>query len=190
MSSTKKSATENPDQSRCACFSTVSSPVGKLMLVADDSALTGLYFLECDHTPPDTRRWRHDPDHPLLRQTETELREYFDGSRQRFSLAVRPSGTQFQESVWREIARIPYGETISYSELASRAGAPQAVRAAGTSTGRNPVSIVIPCHRVMGKNGSMCGFGGGLDRKRFLLELEGMKFGAAEKTTAQTCLLL
>src|SRR5262249_49580642 len=85
---------------------------------------------------------------------------------------LRPTGTDFQEKIWQQIARIPYGKTISYSELAKRAGAPEAVRAAGTSTGRNPVAILIPCHRVVGKNGSMGGFAGGLERKHHLLELE------------------
>ena len=87
-------------------------------------------------------------------------------------MPLRLAGTDFQRRVWGEIARIPYGETVSYSALAERAGAPLAVRAAGTSTGRNPAAIVVPCHRVMGKNGDLCGFGGGLERKRYLLKLE------------------
>ena len=94
------------------------------------------------------------------------------GKGKSFSVPLRLSGTDFQKRVWREIALIPYGETLSYSELAKRAGAPHAVRAAGRSTGRNPVSIIIPCHRVVGKNGNMCGFAGGLEKKRHLLELE------------------
>src|ERR1051325_2484980 len=109
---------------------------------------------------------------PVLREAAKQLREYFAGKRKSFSLPLRLAGTDFQRRVWGEIARIPYGETVSYSALAQRAGAPLAVRAAGTSTGRNPAAIVVPCHRVMGKNGDLCGFGGGLERKRYLLKLE------------------
>ena len=150
----------------------VKSGIKDLMLVADDSALIGLYFMGCDHIPAASKDWIHDARHPVLRQAATQLREYFEGKRDHFTIPLRLAGTDFQQKVWREIARIPYGETIAYGELAERAGAPRAIRAAGTSTGRNPVAIIIPCHRVVGKNGGMGGFAGGLERKRFLLELD------------------
>jgi methylated-DNA-[protein]-cysteine S-methyltransferase len=153
-------------------YSVIKSPVNDLMLVADDSALVGLYFAGCDHIPAANRRWTLDPKHPVLQQAATQLDEYFAGKRTEFSLPMRLAGTEFQEKVWRQIARIPYGETISYSDLAKRAGATRAIRAVGTSTGRNPVAIVIPCHRVVGKDGNMRGFAGGLERKRRLLDLE------------------
>ncbi len=156
-------------------YSIIKSPIDDLMLVTDDSALTGLYFVGCDHIPTASNRWTLNPQHPVLRQAAKQLQEYFAGKRESFSLPLRLAGTDFQERVWREIALIPYGETISYGDLAKRAGAPQAIRAAGTSTGRNPVAIVIPCHRVVGKNGDMCGFAGGLERKRYLLGLETKK---------------
>jgi methylated-DNA-[protein]-cysteine S-methyltransferase len=153
-------------------YAIVNGPIGGLMLVADDSALIGLYFAGCDHIPVASQRWTLNPRHPVLQQAAKQLREYLAGQRKEFSLPLRLAGTDFQQRVWREISLIPYGETISYSDLASRAGAPQAIRAAGTNTGRNPVSIIIPCHRVVGKNGTMRGFAGGLERKRRLLELE------------------
>ena len=162
-------------------YSITKSPVHDLMLVADDSALIGLYFAGCDHIPAASNRWKRHAKHPVLQQAEKQLQEYFAGERTEFSLPLRLTGTDFQQRVWREIALIPYGETITYSDLAKRAGAPQAIRAAGTNTGRNPVSIIIPCHRVVGKNGSLHGFAGGLERKRHLLELENSDAKSAKK---------
>ena len=150
----------------------VKSPIGELMLVTDGSALMGLYFFGCDHIPAASQHWKRNAEHPILRLAGQQLTEYFAGKREKFSVPLRWTGTDFQASVWREIARIPYGETVSYSDLASRAGKPEAIRAAGTSTGRNPISIIVPCHRVVGKNGSLHGFAGGLERKRHLLGLE------------------
>jgi len=158
-------------QSAIFC-SIIPSPVGDLLLATDGTALTGLYFAGRDHIPAVSKQWTRNPRHPVLQQTAKQLKEYFAGKRTKFSLPLRPSGTNFQEKVWQEIARIPYGETITYTDLAKRAGAPLAIRAAGTSTGRNPLSIIIPCHRVVGKNGSLTGFAGGLGKKRHLLELE------------------
>ncbi len=153
-------------------YSIIKSLVGDLILVADASALTGLYFEGCQHVPAASKGWTLNAQHPVLEKTAKQLKEYFEGKRTSFSLPLRLAGTDFQEKIWQQIARIPYGKKISYSELAKRAGAPQAIRAAGTATGQNPVSIIIPCHRVMGKNGRLCGFAGGLERKRLLLELE------------------
>ncbi len=153
-------------------YSIIKTPLDDLMLVANTSELVGLYFVGCDHIPAASNRWTLNARHPVLQQTAEQLREYFAGKRKSFSLPLRLAGTDFQERVWREIACIPYGETISYSHLAKRAGVPQAIRAAGTSTGRNPIGVIIPCHRVVGKNGGMGGYAGGLERKRYLLELE------------------
>ncbi len=153
-------------------YLSVKSPIGELMLVADESALRGVYFVGCDHVPKASGEWNRDARHPVLAQAAKQLAEYFAGKRTEFSLPLHFEGTDFQEKIWRGIARIPFGKTTSYSDLAKRAGSPGAVRAAGTSTGRNPLAIVVPCHRVMGKNGGLCGFAGGLERKRKLLALE------------------
>ena len=153
-------------------YSVIRSDVGELMLVTDGSALIGLYFADRDHLPAASSSWKRDDQHPVLRTVARQLAEYFAGQRTSFSIPLRPIGTGFQEKIWGEIARVPYGKTITYSELAARAGASHAIRAAGTATGRNPISIIVPCHRVVGKKGDMCGFAGGLDRKRRLLELE------------------
>ncbi len=161
-------------------YSIIKSLVGDLMLVADGSALTGLYFGGCQHVPAESKRWTLNAQHPVIEKTAKQLNEYFEGKRTSFLLPMRLAGTDFQEKIWRQIALIPYGKRISYSELANRAGAPQAIRAAGTATGQNPLSIIIPCHRVMGKNGGMCGFAGGLERKRLLLELEKRDYSRAE----------
>jgi len=166
-------------------YSIIKSPIDNLMLVADASALTGVYFAGCDHIPAAGSRWTLNAQHPVLRQAAKQLQEYFAGKRENFSLPLRLAGTDFQKKIWREIALIPYGETITYGDLAKRAGAPEAVRAAGTSTGRNPVSIIIPCHRVVGKNGDMCGFAGGLERKQYLLKLETEPRGSLSPRTNQ-----
>jgi len=155
-------------------YSILQSPIGDLKLVVDDSALIGLYFVGCDHIPAASRRWKLDARHPVLQQASKQLQEYFSRKRERFSLPLRLAGTDFQRKVWQQIALIPYGETITYTDLAKRADASDAIRAVGTATGRNPLSILIPCHRVMGKNGSLCGFAGGLERKRYLLERENL----------------
>ena len=150
----------------------IKTPLGDLLLVANETKLIGLYFDACDHVPAARKIWVANSNHPILQETEKQLREFFDGKRSDFSLPLHLVGTDFQERVWREIARIPFGETITYTELADRAGAPRAIRAAGTNTGLNPISIIIPCHRVVGKDGGMGGYAGGLERKRHLLELE------------------
>ena len=153
-------------------YTTLKTSMGELLLAATESEITGLYFVGRDHVPAARSSWTLNPQHPLLRQAGEQLHDYFEGKRTRFSLPLHFAGTDFQGRVWREIARIPYGETINYSELATRAGNPKAIRAAGTNTGRNPLAIFIPCHRVMGKDGSLTGFAGGLEWKRYLLELE------------------
>ena len=153
-------------------YNIIKTPMGDLILVANDSELTGIYFPGCDHVPAEHKDWKRDARHPVLRQAKEQLDEYFAGARTEFSLPMRFAGTDFQERVWRQIARIPHGKTLSYADLARKAGKPRAIRAAGSNTGRNPLSIVIPCHRVVGTNGGFGGYAGGLDRKRYLLELE------------------
>jgi len=113
-----------------------------------------------------------DPDHPVLAETERQLGEYFAGRRRRFDLTLDFAGTDFQQQVWRALLAIPYGETRSYSDIARQIGAPDAVRAVGAANGRNPISIIAPCHRVIGANGSLTGFAGGIEIKRRLLALE------------------
>ncbi|HEY2343953.1 MAG TPA: methylated-DNA--[protein]-cysteine S-methyltransferase, partial [Chthoniobacteraceae bacterium] len=150
------------------------SLLGDLLLVAEDEHLIGVYFSGRNHDfPVKTTGWTLDPKHPVLQEANQQIEGYLDGSRKQFSLPIHFGGTDFQHEIWKQISLIPFGETISYSELAKRAGAPSAVRAAGAATGRNPISIVVPCHRIVGKDGAMRGFGGGLDRKRKLLGIEG-----------------
>jgi methylated-DNA-[protein]-cysteine S-methyltransferase len=148
------------------------SPVGDLTLVANESELIGIYFPSHRHGPKTQKTWTLNQGHPVLQQAAKQLGEYFEGKRDSFTVPMNFSGTEFQKRVWRQIARIPFGKTISYSELAKKAGAPRAIRAAGAATGRNPLSIIVPCHRVLGKNNAITGYAGGLDRKRHLLELE------------------
>jgi methylated-DNA-[protein]-cysteine S-methyltransferase len=151
---------------------TLASPVGPLLLAAGDDGLRLIEFDAPRHAHPRGADWR-EGDHPLLDAAEAQLREYFAGARRAFELPLAPQGTPFQVQVWRTLARIGYGETWSYARLAQAVGRPSATRAVGAANGRNPLSIVLPCHRVIGSDGSLTGFGGGLPVKRFLLELEG-----------------
>jgi methylated-DNA-[protein]-cysteine S-methyltransferase len=121
---------------------------------------------------PKQRGWQLDRRHPVLKRAKKELAQYFAGRRKRFSVALDPRGTPFQRAVWKQIARVRFGETLSYGELARRAGHPGSARAAGAATGRNPIGIIVPCHRIVGSNGSLTGYAGGLARKRGLLALE------------------
>ena len=153
------------------CYERVASPVGPLLLAVSDVGLRAIEF----PGPTRARRsglWRQG-DHRLLRDARTQLREYFDGTRRAFDLPLALEGTAFQRAVWHALATIPYGETISYGELAARVGRPSASRAVGGANGRNPLPIVLPCHRVIGAKGALTGFGGGVPTKRFLLTLEG-----------------
>jgi methylated-DNA-[protein]-cysteine S-methyltransferase len=149
-------------------YTTIASPVGELLLAAEDGFLTGLYLAAEQHAPP-AGAVRDDPAFAAARG---QLEEYFAGERRAFDVPLAPPGTAFQQHAWQELRRIGYGETITYAELAARLGRPTAVRAAGAANGANPISIVIPCHRVIGSNGSLTGYSGGLEAKRFLLELE------------------
>jgi len=149
-------------------YAEMQSPVGRLLLVSDEAGLREIRFEKEGQTPePD---WRNAPEE--LAQERKQLEQYFAGERQEFELRLAPEGTPFQQRVWQELARIPYGETISYGELAKRVGNPAASRAVGAANGQNPIPIVLPCHRVIGSNGKLVGFGGGLDIKQALLETE------------------
>jgi methylated-DNA-[protein]-cysteine S-methyltransferase len=148
----------------------LSTPIGKLLLAADAKGLREVWFETGKHRQEPAPSWQRDPTKVAF--AATQLREYFAGERQHFDLPLHPLGTSFQVNVWLTLAKIPYGTTISYGELARRIDQPLAVRAVGAANGRNPLPIVLPCHRVIGSDGSLTGFGGGLPTKRFLLALE------------------
>lgn len=155
-------------------FARLRTPLGTVVAIAAGGALTGLHFEGGRHAPPIAPEWREDPYASPLRECAEQLADYFAGKRQCFDLPVAPRGTPFQQRVWREIAQVPFGETISYAELARRAGAPGSARAAGAATGRNPLAIVVPCHRIVASGGSLTGYAGGIGRKAGLLALEGV----------------
>ena len=148
----------------------VGSPVGPLRLVATDGVLSAVYLTDHRHAPPVSEAWRDDAG--SLAVAADQLAEYFAGTRTAFDLPVHLVGTPFQLLVWEGLRTIPYGQTLTYGELAARLGRPGASRAVGLANGRNPVSIVVPCHRVVGADGSLTGYGGGLERKAALLAHE------------------
>ena len=148
------------------------SPQGQMLLVAGGEELSGVYFDGQKYLPEIGSQWRRDASHAPLIQAQRELAEYFGGERRQFEIALAPEGTPFQLSVWKAIASVAFGKTITYAELAKRAGCQGSARAAGAATGRNPITIIVPCHRIVGSNGSLTGYAGGLDRKRALLALE------------------
>ena len=148
----------------------IDSPYGPLTLVATDGALSGLYMTDQRHRPPEETFGA--PDDTPFGETIDQLKAYFAGELKEFDLPLRLDGTPFQRTVWEQLRRIPYGETRSYGELADAIGNPKASRAVGLANGRNPLGIIVPCHRVVGANGSLTGYGGGLDRKKRLLDFE------------------
>ena len=148
------------------------SPHGRMLLVASEEGVTGVYFDGQKYHPDLDPGWRRDAGHDVLARAKRELAEYFAGERTTFDTPLAPEGTPFQKAVWRAISTVAFGETITYDELARRAGFPGSARAAGAATGRNPLTILVPCHRIVGANGSLTGYAGGLDRKRALLALE------------------
>ena len=150
----------------------VDSPVGPLFVAADEDGMRAIEFCRNRHPVKRQDDWR-EGDNALLRRARAQLDEYFAGARRTFDLPLSPAGTEFQRGVWTTLATIPYGETISYAQLATRVGKPSAMRAVGAANGRNPLPIVLPCHRVIGADGALTGFGGGLPTKQFLLKLEG-----------------
>jgi methylated-DNA-[protein]-cysteine S-methyltransferase len=149
------------------------TPVGALLLAADAAGLRHIEFPESRHPTAHVGDGWREGDNGVLQETRRQLDEYFAGQRRGFELPLAPHGTPFQLQVWRTLATIPYGETISYAQLAARVGRPNAMRAVGAANGRNPLPLVLPCHRVIGADGSLTGFGGGLPTKRYLLTLEG-----------------
>ncbi len=154
--------------------SALDSPIGPITLTASDGYLTGVHMHEQRHAPTASEEWVRDDE--ALRPVAEQLAAYFAGRLTRFDLPMRLSGTEFQQTVWCALRDIPFGETMSYGELARRVGRPGASRAVGLANGRNPVAIIVPCHRVIGSDGSLTGYGGGIDRKVWLLEHEGADY--------------
>ncbi|MEU0385487.1 methylated-DNA--[protein]-cysteine S-methyltransferase [Streptomyces chartreusis] len=146
------------------------SPYGPLTLVADDGVLCGLYMTGQRHRPPEETFGTRDD--TLFAKTEEQLKAYFTGELKEFTVELRLAGTPFQRRVWDQLRRIPYGETRTYGQLADALGTPTASRAVGLANGRNPIGIIVPCHRVIGANGGLTGYGGGLERKQRLLDFE------------------
>lgn len=144
---------------------TFNSPIGPMIATADDNALIALDFIDHPCVIETSA-------HPLLLQLEDELSEYFEGKRTSFTLPLNPEGTLFQKSVWKTLLKIPYGETISYASEANMLGNPKATRAVANANGKNPIPILIPCHRVIASNGGLGGYNGGINKKEFLLKLE------------------
>ncbi|RQO37349.1 cysteine methyltransferase [Herminiimonas sp. KBW02] len=153
------------------------SPVGRLLLAASGQGLSGIYFEEHKHfkgkdgwqqASTQSAGWKH------LQATAQQLDEYFAGRRTEFDVALDMTGTVFQRSVWQELSAIPFGASVSYAQHAQKLGNPKALRAVGAAIGKNPVSIIVPCHRVIGSSGAVTGYAGGVERKRFLLALEGV----------------
>ena len=150
----------------------IDTPLGGVTMAATDQGLAGVWFDQQRHWP-DTTGWQTKDDHPALLEAAAQLRDYFAGRRSHFDMQLDLShGTVFQQGVWQALLAIPAGETTTYGALSQRVGNPTAVRAVGAAVGRNPISVIVPCHRVLGADGSLTGYAGGLDRKTALLELE------------------
>jgi methylated-DNA-[protein]-cysteine S-methyltransferase len=152
-------------------YSVFNSPIGELVLSGEDEALTAIAFSDSKKAPAIDSSWRRDD--AAFAQVSGQLRAYFAGELKEFELALAPHGTPFQQRVWEALRTIPHGATTTYATLAERLGDPRATRAVGLANGRNPIPIVIPCHRVIGADGSLTGYGGGLERKQWLLAHEG-----------------
>lgn len=160
----------------------VTTPLGEMLLAASDTALEGAWFMGQKHFPSFSSAGgnlplpeQDDTTCAILALAQAELLAFFDGSRSGFSVPLAPKGTSFQQRVWKVLSAIPYGESRTYGEVAALAGVEGAYRAAGSAIGRNPVSVFIPCHRVLGSGGRMTGYAGGLERKQYLLTLEGIE---------------
>jgi methylated-DNA-[protein]-cysteine S-methyltransferase len=162
-------STVTPDAAH-VYYTTMASPIGELLLVGDGESLCGLYMQEGRRPKRIAAEWRESA--APFAHVKTQLEEYFAGERTTFDIPLVPEGAPFEREVWHALEGIPFGETVSYGEIARRVGQPGAARAVGTANGRNPIAVIVPCHRVIGADGSLTGFGGGLERKRLLLELE------------------
>lgn len=168
------------EQTMTLSWCVIDSPVGPLLLADDNGGLSRVHFdgdRDSSSLPPEQRC-----ETPLLREARQQIDAYFAGRLKGFDLPLSPTGTAFQMNVWRALIDIPYGETISYAELARRVDSPRAFRAVGSANGSNPIALIIPCHRVIATGGGLGGYGGGLDRKRWLLALEGARAVAAVPT--------
>ena len=154
-------------------YTTYVSPLGTITLQANEHGLLGVWF-EIQTTQPEELGQFSEND-PILSKAIKQLEEYFSGDRREFDLPISAVGTEFQQQVWKALTTIPYGETWSYQDLANAIGNPKAVRAVGLANGKNPVSVIVPCHRVIGKNGKLTGYAGGVERKAKLLKLEQME---------------
>lgn len=164
---------------------TVDSPVGPLTLIASDAGLAGVLWPKDRPGRVRLEALADDQAHPVLNEAARQLEEYFSGRRKAFALKLDMAGTDFQRRVWNALLTIPFGETRSYRQIAEQIGSPGAVRAVGAANGRNPVSIVAPCHRVIGSTGALTGFAGGLEAKARLLTLEGVKTGHLHRRTTE-----
>jgi methylated-DNA-[protein]-cysteine S-methyltransferase len=162
-------------KSKTYSYNTMKSPVGVLKLVASDRGLAAILWENDSPSRVKLGSLVEDNNHPVLREAARQLNDYFAGKRQGFSLQFDVAGTGFQKEVWQALATIPFGETRTYGEIARQIGRPKAVRAVGAANGKNPISIVVPCHRVIGSNGKLTGFAGGLNTKAALLKLESRK---------------
>src|SRR5215831_18158826 len=151
-------------------YTTLSSPIGELLLVGDGTTLHRLSMQEGRHPRPISDQWQRDDER--FSDVVAQLHEYFAGEREEFDIPLHMEGSEFQLRVWNELCAIPYGTTISYGELARRIGQPSAARGVGMANGSNPIGVIVPCHRVIGADGSLTGYGGGLENKRTLLDLE------------------
>lgn len=156
-------------------YKALSTPVGKLTLVANEQSLIRILWEDEAASYIQTSQAQRSKNNSILQETEKQLLEYLDLKRKTFKLPLAFIGTEFQKKVWLGLSQIPFGETRSYSDLALQVGFPRAFRAVGTANGKNPIPIIIPCHRVIGTNGTLRGFAGGMERKIFLLELENQK---------------
>jgi methylated-DNA-[protein]-cysteine S-methyltransferase len=151
-------------------YTTIDSPIGELLLVGDGERLHRLSMQGGRRPTPINPSWERRDD--AFAEVRSQLAEYFDGRRRDFDVPLGLAGNEFELRVWEALCRIPYGETVSYGEIAREIGAPSAARAVGLANGRNPVAVIVPCHRVIGADGGLTGYGGGLERKRLLLDLE------------------
>lgn len=151
-------------------YTTFKTPLGQMTIQANEQGLLGAWF-ETQTTQPE-ELGKNDKEHPILIKAIKQLDEYFSGSRKEFDLPLAAEGTVFQQQVWKVLTTIPFGETWSYQQLADAIGNPKAVRAVGLANGKNPISVIVPCHRVIGKSGKLTGYAGGLERKAALLKIE------------------
>jgi methylated-DNA-[protein]-cysteine S-methyltransferase len=162
------------------CYTYLASPLGKLLLTSDGEGLTGIQFPR-HHPSQPPAYWKRDPQR--FNEACRQLRAYFAGELRDFDLPLAMAGSPFERRVWNALRKVPHGKTVSYGHIAARIGQPKACRAVGLANGKNPIPIVVPCHRVIGADGSLAGYGGGLDTKRWLLELEGVQLERRRQRT-------